>query len=107
VAAQYSLINTERGAEPTLRTRVVSTDLQPYRITQADIGRIPGFLLATLALKFFGDEDLEWILRDVNDPIKEDSEYAPGDIVNIPADWESFIQAASTPILDPRARSYT
>lgn len=85
----------ERGPEPLLRERLQvanKADLIPYRLTQHDVSRVTRFTLATVALRFTGNEDLDWVLRDVNDTntILDDKELQVGDIIYIPRTWRTL-----------------
>lgn len=97
----------ERGPEPIIRKRLQAADrgdLFEYRLTRDDISRIRGFPMETVAFKFFLDEDLAFILTDVNDELKDPFEWEVDDIIFVPRNWELYARAAKKSLTSGRKR---
>lgn len=97
----------ERGPEPLIRIRETVDDLDDliaYKVTQEDVDRVKRFTLASVALKFTGDEDNEWVIRDVNDDILDDKLLKVGDVVNIPRVWHRIAEAGRKSVPSGRTR---
>ena len=65
------------------RNRFESKNLAKYRITYDDASLIPGHTLEVIARKLFGDDDLWWIIADLN-PVKHPSEWQMDDEIFLP-----------------------
>lgn len=91
--------DSDRGPEPLLREPVTIKDknqLVTYRASQEDTQRVIRFTLASLALKFFGDEDLDWIIRDANPSILDDKDLKIGDVILIPKNWAEILSSSKS-----------
>ncbi len=68
-----------------LRPRFESKRLAKYKISYEDANLIPGHTLEVLARKLFGDDDLWWIIADLNS-VKHPSEWQMDDEIYLPLD---------------------
>jgi hypothetical protein len=93
----YATITLDaRGPEPLLRALLPAPSpatLLPHVLTDDDLRRVEGFPLESLALLYTGNEDLAWVLRDVNvtaNVLLDNRTLAKGDTVLIPRTWLSL-----------------
>jgi len=68
-----------------IRNRFESKKMVKYRISYDDANLIPGHTLEVVARKLFGDDDLWWVIADLN-PLKHPSEWQMDDEILLPLD---------------------
>lgn len=90
---KYTLFDTDRGAEPKIRTRFETESFIEYIILAEDVLNWPTLPLRTIAYKFYGDESLWEVIADAN-PIKPSWQYAQGDVIVIPRDFQQAFKVS-------------
>jgi len=80
---QYPIVIVEDSRLQIFQSRRKDLDYIEYELTYDDVAMFPGFVLETIAMRFYGDRKLWALIYDYNPVIMPD-DYEVGMFVKVP-----------------------